>query len=72
MLFFRDEEHVARWCHQWNMPSGAILTLGTAWQLAQGWFSADRGAAGWHRPPLDAVEALFTTLGLTGEFWALR
>jgi hypothetical protein len=72
MLLFRDEEHVARWCHQWNLPHGALLTLGKAWQLASAWFSADRGAPQWQRPSVDEVEQLFASLELTTPFWSLR
>jgi hypothetical protein len=72
MLLFRDEEHVRRWCSQWQMAPGAMLSLDTAWELAQAWFSADRGAPGWARPAVEWVEALFASLGLTGEFWRLR
>jgi hypothetical protein len=72
MLLFRDEEHVGRWCRQWNLPIGAMLTLERAWRLAEAWFSADRGAPEWKRPPVEQVEALFASLGLNGEFWRLR
>lgn len=72
MLLFRSEEHIARWCQQWNLPHGATLPLDQAWRLACAWFHADRGAPDWRRPPVETVEALFDTLGLTGEFWRLR
>jgi hypothetical protein len=72
MLLFRDEEHVARWCRQWNLPHGARLSLETAWRLAAAWFAADRGAPEWKRPSVDEVEALFASLGLTAPFWSLR
>ena len=72
MLLFRDEEHVNRWCLQWNLARGAVLSLDRAWQLAQAWFSTDRGAPDWKRPPLEAVETIFDSLELTGEFWRLR
>lgn len=72
MLLFRDEEHVDRWCAQWRLERGAILSLDQAWRLAQSWFEADRGAPQWSRPPVEQVEELFTALGLTGDFWRLR
>jgi hypothetical protein len=72
MLLFRDEEHVARWCRQWQLPHGAILSLERAWQLAVAWFAADRTAPDWRRPPVEEVETLFASLGLTGPFWKLR
>jgi len=72
MLLFRSEEHVDRWCEQWRLSRGAILTLEQAWRLAQAWFSADRGAPEWRRPPVEEVETLFAALGLAGAFWKLR
>ena len=72
MLFFRSEEHVDRWCQQWRLPRGAMLSLDQAWRLASAWFHADRGAAEWRRPTIDEVESLFASLGLTGPFWRLR
>lgn len=72
MLLFRSEEHVTRWCDQWRMPRGGVLTLEQAWRLASAWFAADRAAPDWHRPPVDEVEALFASLGLPGDFWRLR
>ena len=72
MLLFRGEEHVTRWCTQWNLPRGAVLSLDTAWRLAEAWFRADRGSPDWQRPPVHEVEALFSSLRLTGEYWRLR
>jgi hypothetical protein len=72
MLLFRSEEHVRRWCEQWAMDLGAMLTLERAWRLAHAWFEADRGAPEWHRRPLEEVESLFALLDFTGPFWNLR
>lgn len=72
MLLFRSEEHVRRWCKQWRFATGALLSLEQAWRLARVWFEADRGAPAWRRPPLEQVEALFASLGLTGPFWNVR
>jgi hypothetical protein len=72
MLLFRGEGHVTRWCSQWTLPRGAVLSLDTAWRLAKAWFSADRGAPAWQRSPVDEVEELFSSLGLDGDYWRLR
>ena len=72
MLLFLDEEHVDKWCRQWQMARGATLSPHVAWRLAREWFAADRGAPEWRRPALDEVERLFASLALTGEFWKLR
>jgi hypothetical protein len=72
MLLFRDEEHVERWCSQWRMERGAVLSLDLTWRLAVAWFRDDRGAPEWRRPTVHEVEALFASLGLTDSFWTLR
>ena len=72
MLLFRDEGHVDRWCDQWRMDRGAVLSLDLAWRLALAWFSADRGAPAWRRPTVAEVETLFASRGLTDPFWKLR
>jgi len=72
MLLFRSEEHVDRWCAQWHMPRGALLSLDTAWKLAAAWYTPDRRHPDWRRRTLEETEALLVELGLTGDFWALR
>lgn len=71
MLFFRSEEHLARWCEQKQGPKGAVLSLETAWRLADA-FYRDRLDPAWTRPPVEAIERLYAGLGLTGDFWRLR
>jgi hypothetical protein len=70
MLLFRSEEHVARWCRMWKQPRGAVLSLRQGWGLAAGWYS-DRLDPNWQSKTVDEAEALFGTLGLTGEFWRM-
>ena len=72
MLIFRSEEHIDRWCAQWNQPRGGTMTPGTAWRLAQAWYSPDRRQPEWRRKTLDEAEALFAELGLVDTFWRLR
>ena len=72
MLIFRSEEHVDKWCRDWNMPRGEILALEQCWQLANAWYSADRRDPEWRRKTVDEAEALFAQLGLSGPFWRLR
>lgn len=71
MLLFRDEEHVDRWCAQWNQPRGATLTIDQAWQLAGAWYR-DKMDPAWRRATVDETEGLLAKLGLTGSFWNLR
>ena len=67
MLLFRSEEHLERW----PGPRGAILSLDTAWKLAQAWFGTDRRLPEWRRRTADEIRELFASLGLTGDFWRL-
>lgn len=71
MLLFRGEEHIDRWCAQWNQPRGATLTLDQAWQLARAWYG-NKMKPEWRRATLEETEALLAEIGLTGPFWSLR
>ena len=71
MLLFRSEEHIDRWCGQWNMPRGATLSLEQGWELAQEWYSRVREVT-WRRKTLEEAEATLARIGLTGPFWQLR
>jgi hypothetical protein len=72
MLFFRSEEHIERWCRQWNLPRGGVLTIDQGWRLAQAWYGPDRRDLQWRRRTVDEAEKLFKELGLTSAFWNLR
>lgn len=72
MLLFRSEEHVDRWCRQWKLARGAVLSIEQAWQLARGWYEPDRRDPAWRRKTVDETEAFLSQLGLTGPFWNLR
>ena len=71
MLLFRGEEHIDRWCAQWNQPRGATLTIDQAWHLAGAWYGNKMDPA-WRRATVDETEGLLSKLGLTGSFWNLR
>jgi hypothetical protein len=47
------------------------MSLDTAWRLAQAWFGVDRRLPEWRRRTADEIRELFTSLGLTGDFWRL-
>ena len=70
MLLFRSEEHIDAWCRRRGIARGATLTLDQQWQLARIWY-ADRMAQDWRRRTPEEAEAVFASLGLTGEFWRL-
>ena len=71
MLLFRGDEHIDRWCAQWNQPRGATLTIDQAWRLADAWYR-NKMEPGWRRASADEAQALLSGLGLTGTFWSLR
>ena len=50
---------------------GSVLSLETAWQLAQAWYR-DRLDPGWRRKPLAETQRLFASLGMVGPFWQLK
>lgn len=70
MLFFRSEEHINRWYGS-EAPPGATLTLRQQWELAKIWYS-DRMDPEWIRRSPEQAQAVFTSLGLTGDFWKLQ
>jgi hypothetical protein len=70
MLLFRSEQHVDRWCRQWNRPRGGMLSLTQGWKLARLWYG-DRLSPSWRGKTAEEAQALFTEIGLVGEFWQL-
>ena len=72
MLLFRSEEHVDRWCGQWKLKRGGLLSLDQTNRLAQAWYGPDRREPTWRRKTVDETEALLAELGLTSPFWSLR
>jgi len=71
MLLFRSEEHIDRWAASWRQPRGGVLSREQIWGLAQAWYASDRRDPAWRRRSPTEAQALFTSLGLAGEFWAL-
>ena len=69
MLAFRSETHVDRWCEARGVARGAVFPLEQTWRLARAWY-ADRLSPEWRpRTPAEA-EAVFASVGLTGDFWS--
>lgn len=71
MQLFRDEEHLGRWLEGRDDGPGATLTPEQLWRLASAWYE-DRLSPRWRRPTPDEAQALFTSIGLTGDFWDLH
>jgi len=71
MLLFRSEQHVDRWCRQWNRRRGGILSLDQGWRLAQAWYG-DRLSVNWGPKTVAEAQALFAKIGLRGPFWRLK
>jgi len=70
MLLFRSEQHVDRWCAQWNRPRGGTLSLAQGWKLAQLWYG-DRLNPEWKPYDAEQAQSVFRQVGLVGEFWML-
>jgi hypothetical protein len=70
MLAFRSEEHAQRWCDQRHIPAGESFTLDQAWRLGKEWH-ANRLSPEWERASAQEAEAIFSGIGLTGNFWRL-
>jgi hypothetical protein len=61
---------VQAWCSEQGLPLGGLLSLDTAWRLAQAWYH-DRLEPLWLRKTLEEAKRLFTELGMTSSFWDL-
>jgi hypothetical protein len=70
MLLFRSEQHIERWCRQWNRPRGGTFSLAQGWKLAQLWYG-DRLDPQWRPKSAPEAESVFREVGLVGEFWEL-
>jgi hypothetical protein len=46
------------------------MTAAQAWDLSQKWYG-NRLAADFRRPTRDEAQAIFASVGLVGQFWAL-
>ena len=46
------------------------MTLQQGWRLAQEWFK-DRLNPGWRRYTPDETRSIFTSIGLTSDFWKI-
>ncbi|MGH2711322.1 MAG: hypothetical protein ACRDH9_08990 [Actinomycetota bacterium] len=70
MLLFRSEEHLDRWCQEGGRTKAGVLTLEQLWGLASVWYRG-RTSPDWRRRTAEEAETVFSSLGLTGEFWRL-
>ncbi len=59
-----------RWCEQRGRVPSGLMSMATAWALAQAWYH-DRMSPSFVRPSRAEIEALFNRLGLTGPAWTL-
>jgi hypothetical protein len=70
MLMFRSEQHVDRWCSQWNRARGGTLTLDQGWRLAKEWYG-NRLSPAWRPKTVGEARTAFAKIGLVGDFWKL-
>jgi hypothetical protein len=53
------------------VPKGGVVDLARLWALSGPWY-LDRLDEGWMPKTAERTEALFTSAGLTGDFWRVR
>ena len=70
MLLFRSEEHLERWRSERGLDLGATMATAQQWQLARAWYS-NRLDPQWRRRTPEEAQAVFASVGLTGDFWGL-
>jgi hypothetical protein len=46
------------------------MTIAQGWDLSQKWYGT-RLDADFRRPTVDEAQAIFASVGLTGQFWTL-
>lgn len=68
MLFFRSEDQVRYWCEERGHPMGPLVSMDQLWELATTWYST-RLQEDSRRPKTDEMRAIFSGIGLEGEFW---
>ncbi|MBA3445663.1 MAG: hypothetical protein H0T58_12540 [Gemmatimonadales bacterium] len=61
---------MVRWCAARTRRVGAIVSLSSAWDLAEAWYS-DRLDPRWRRRTPAEAQEVFNRLGLTDPFWNL-
>jgi len=68
MLFFRSEERVRAWCAAHDVPIRPLVTIEQLWNLSTIWYGT-RLQENSRRPQPAEMRAIFSGLGLTGDFW---
>ncbi len=68
MLFFRSEEAVREWCASRGDPVRPLVRIDQLWALSTAWYST-RLQENSRRPKPDEMRAIFSSLGLDGDFW---
>jgi hypothetical protein len=71
ILLFEDDEAVAEWCARRRLPAGHSVPLEQVWRLAVAWFGGAR-QPGPHLRHRSDLEAVFRSVGLDDEFFALK
>jgi hypothetical protein len=71
MVYLRSGDHLRRWLDANGWEPGATLDAPTLNELARAWWWT-RLDPGWRPRSADESQAILDSLGLTGEFWALR
>jgi GNAT superfamily N-acetyltransferase len=67
---FRRAEDVEAWCARHRVPRGVIVPLEQVLRLGRVWYGRHL-AEDWKKWSLEEAQAIFESVGLTGEFWRL-
>jgi hypothetical protein len=71
MVFLRSEDHLTRWLDANSWQAGATVDAVRMNELARAWWWSRLDPA-WRPRTVEESQAILDTVGLTGEFWALR
>ncbi|WP_206995758.1 organomercurial lyase [Trinickia mobilis] len=70
LLPFRSPEDVAEWGRRHQLPVGKILPITQLAEFSRRWYS-NHADAEWEKWTLTQATEIFSSTGLTGDFWKL-
>lgn len=71
LLPFHRQEDVAVWAERHGLPLGQVLPVTQLAALAQRWYGR-HAQPDWRKVTVAEAAAIFTDVGLTGDFWRLE
>lgn len=71
LLPFHHPDDVAEWANRHGLPLGQVVPLVQLADLARRWYGR-HARPDWQKATVAEAAAIFTTAGLTGDFWRLE